>query len=304
MGPVQAGPTGTADHGSHAKFGALDHGRKASPEPVPPNSSEDTVASGRHKTPRPKVAMMTILAAHIRPSSYPLGTMNPQYPQFANAPPFPNEWQPRPGSYASPSTSTHQVSLRHTSKVIATKYKYGHWQPSTLYQQPRVPSPSSAMGTAPTTVPSHGPSFVDRGYIAKMFGAASRTYWGAVLKASPEQLHVQSISGPSPYWCINPQDHSAGTQNAGRTLDYLLDLDYVASPVVPQQLWQPLYKRAREVLVDNSRLCMPIFFVVQETGRVGLSLTEALAKKHYLLHGHNQAVNLGGKVTTHIRILA
>ncbi|KZV67047.1 hypothetical protein PENSPDRAFT_551577, partial [Peniophora sp. CONT] len=74
-------------------------------------------------------------------------------------------------------------------------------------------------------------------------------------------------------------------------------------PVVPQQLWQPLYKRIREVLVENSRICMPIFFVVQETGRVGLTLSEALAKKHYLLHGHNQAVDLGGKVTTHIRIL-
>lgn len=84
----------------------------------------------------------------------------------------------------------------------------------------------------------------------------------------------------------------------------MLDADYVAGPVVPQQLWQPLYKRIREVLVENSRLCMPIFFIVQETGRVGLSLSDALAKKHYLLHGHNQAVDLGGKVTTHIRILA
>ena len=144
---------------------------------------------------------------------------------------------------------------------------------------------------------------MDRGYIAHMFGAASRTYWGAVLKASPEQLQLQMAPGPSPCWRISPQDHSAGPQNAGRVLDYVLDADYTTGPVVPQLLWQPLYKRIREVLVDNTRLCMPIFFVVHDTGRVGLSLSEALAKKHYLLNNHNQVVDLGGKVTTNIRIL-
>ncbi|VDB88670.1 unnamed protein product [Peniophora sp. CBMAI 1063] len=146
-------------------------------------------------------------------------------------------------------------------------------------------------------------SFMDRGYIANMFESAARTYWSAVLKTTPEGLPLQMISGPSPCWCISPHEHTAGAQNAGRVLDYMLDADHATGPVVPQQLWQPLYKRIREVLVDNSRLCMPVFFVAQESGHVGLSLSDALAKKHYLLQGHDQAVDLGGKVTTHIRIL-
>ncbi|KAI0322813.1 hypothetical protein OF83DRAFT_1026798, partial [Amylostereum chailletii] len=74
-------------------------------------------------------------------------------------------------------------------------------------------------------------------------------------------------------------------------------------PVIPQRLWSPLYRRIREVVVDNSPLCMPIFFVHHDTGRVGIALSEALAKKHYVLHGDGHAVDLGGKVTTHIRIL-
>jgi hypothetical protein len=137
-----------------------------------------------------------------------------------------------------------------------------------------------------------------------MFGpSSSRTFWASILKVLPENIRPQAVNSVSPYWQISPQDLSAGQYNAGRMLDYMVGAEHTVGPVVPQRLWQPLYRRIREVLVDNSQLCMPIFFVIQETGRVGLPLTDALAKKHYLLYAHNHAVELGGKVTTHIRIL-
>ncbi|KAI0034442.1 hypothetical protein K488DRAFT_69115 [Vararia minispora EC-137] len=168
-----------------------------------------------------------------------------------------------------------------------------------MQQAPPTPSPISAYPQALR----NAPLYLSRGYVSHMFGpSASRTFWASVLKVLPENIQPQA-NNTSSFWSIASHDLSAGPQNAGRLLDYNIGAEYVNGPVVPQRLWQPLYRRIREVLVDNSRLCMPIFFVMQDSGQVGLSLADALAKKHYLLLGHNHPVDLGGKVTTHIRIL-
>ena len=131
-----------------------------------------------------------------------------------------------------------------------------------------------------------------------MFGKASRVYWTAVLKAQPEQLHLKAMANPQLYWTLSPQHGLDHSLHSGRAIDYGLD----AGQVVPQRLWQPMYRRIQEVLVDDSRLCLPIFFVVQATGRVGLPLSGALTS-HQLLRDHDQVVDFGGKITTHIRIL-
>jgi len=74
--------------------------------------------------------------------------------------------------------------------------------------------------------------------------------------------------------------------------------------VVPQSLWSPQsYNHARQYVAD-APLQLPIFFILEDSdGILGISLHDAANGRCQTLRDARTRAPLGGKSTTHIRIL-
>ena len=84
---------------------------------------------------------------------------------------------------------------------------------------------------------------------------------------------------------------------------YLLDHSVVhTGTVVPQALWSPQNVNDFRQHVSDASLQMPIFFT-HTNGTLGLSLSDAANGRYQTLRDAREQAQLGGKVTTHIRIL-
>jgi len=84
---------------------------------------------------------------------------------------------------------------------------------------------------------------------------------------------------------------------------WLLDHSVVRTgTVVPQTLWSPQNVNDFRLFVSDASLQMPIFFT-HANGTLGLSLSDAANGRHQTLRDAREQAQLGGKVTTHIRIL-
>lgn len=84
---------------------------------------------------------------------------------------------------------------------------------------------------------------------------------------------------------------------------WLLDYGVVRSgTVVPQALWSPHNVNDFRQYVSEAPLQLPIFFI-QKNGVLGLSLSDAADGRCQTLRGGRMQAQLGGRFTTHIRIL-
>jgi hypothetical protein len=71
--------------------------------------------------------------------------------------------------------------------------------------------------------------------------------------------------------------------------------------VIPQARWSPENVNDHRHHVAEAILQMPIFFM-QQNGTLGLSLDDAINGRCQTLRDSRVQAQLGGKVTTHIRI--
>ena len=74
--------------------------------------------------------------------------------------------------------------------------------------------------------------------------------------------------------------------------------------VVPQSLWSPRSNSDARQYVADAPLQLPIFFVQEDSnGILGISLDDAANGRCQTLRDTRTQAHLGGKSTTHIRIL-
>ncbi|KAI0058988.1 hypothetical protein BV25DRAFT_1829544 [Artomyces pyxidatus] len=177
---------------------------------------------------------------------------------------------------------------------------------------PPPPPPPAPLSLLPTPLPTPSlppppPVRVDistHGFIPQTFGSsATPSYWASILKTSVDALRPVYHNDSCPHWSLPPPVGQPGTVLArdGPSLDYLPSFN-TRGPVVPQTLWRPIYPRTRELHVDHSPLCLPIFFIQQDAEGVGIPVLEALRKKTHTLRDSYSPVELGGKTTTQLRI--
>lgn len=151
------------------------------------------------------------------------------------------------------------------------------------------------------------------GYISRAFHPNKdvETYFSHLLKLRAGDvkdlcLTIQSPSGSGEVFVIQAAPRhlqSRPTMFCNRVPVWLLD--YVIKDigtVVPQTLYIPHNRSDYGRYVEEAELQMPIFFV-HENGDLGLPLEDAISGQcHTLRHADTQA-QLGGRSTTHIRIL-
>jgi hypothetical protein len=83
---------------------------------------------------------------------------------------------------------------------------------------------------------------------------------------------------------------------------WLLDYSTLRTgTVIPQVRWSPENVNDHRQHVAEAILQMPIYFL-QQNGVLGLSLDDAINGRCQTLHDSRMQAQLGGKVTTHIRI--
>ncbi|KAI9511602.1 hypothetical protein F5148DRAFT_1170347 [Russula earlei] len=99
---------------------------------------------------------------------------------------------------------------------------------------------------------------------------------------------------------ISPRSFMQGPDGG---LLWLLDHSVVPTgTVVPQALWSPQNVNDFKQYVSEAPLQLPIFFI-HETGALGLSLSDAANGRCHTLREARLQAQLGGKSTTHIRIM-
>jgi len=136
------------------------------------------------------------------------------------------------------------------------------------------------------------------GYISRSFypNQSAEVYLSHLLKTRNLRELCQTLSCPSGAVFV-VRDPS---RQIARVLDYGVQ---TIGTVVPQTLWTPQNKNDLKQHVEEADLQLPIFFI-HDNGDLGLSLEDAVnGRCHSALRDARTHAQLGGKTTTHIRIL-
>jgi len=159
------------------------------------------------------------------------------------------------------------------------------------------------------------PTLLVDGYISQSFpNKDAEGYICHLLKTNPSALRQSCL----PYgkqdrsgvlFVVNaiPRELSCAvrpyTQDPHGYPLWILDHSIVRTgTVVPQVLWSPQNVNDFRLHVSDAILQMPIFFT-HVNGTLGLSLSDAANGRCQTLCNGREQAQLGGKVTTHIRIL-
>ncbi|KAI0295955.1 hypothetical protein BC826DRAFT_256982 [Russula brevipes] len=156
------------------------------------------------------------------------------------------------------------------------------------------------------------PDLLVDGYISQSFKPNGRTegYLCSLLKINQWGLRqlcrtLLTPGGSGGLFVVTaiPNNVTAGPlQNDGGSPLWLLDYSVVPmGTVVPQALWFPHNVNDLRQYVTDATLQMPIFFV-HEHGTLGLSLDDAINGRCHTLRDAQMHAQLGGRVSTHIRI--
>ena len=148
------------------------------------------------------------------------------------------------------------------------------------------------------------------GYIARSFYRQAEVYLSHLLKTRNFRQLCQTLQSPSGTAFVVRSNASRLLSSQPVAWDHtgvpLWVLDYAIKnigTVVPQTLWTPLNKKDLKQHVEEADLQFPIFFI-HENGDLGLSLEDAVNGRCYsALRDARTHAQLGGKTTTHIRIL-
>jgi hypothetical protein len=156
------------------------------------------------------------------------------------------------------------------------------------------------------------PELLVDGYISQSFGPNStEDYLYHLLKTDRSGLNQSCQTVPKP--------DNSGALFVVRTIPnhlypapfmqdrhghplWLLDYSIVRmGTVIPQARWYPENVNDHRQHVVEAALQMPIFFV-QQNGTLGLPLNDAINGRYHTLRDAREQAQLGGRVTTHIRI--
>ena len=150
------------------------------------------------------------------------------------------------------------------------------------------------------------------GYISRSFypNKSAEVYLCRLLKTKNLRELCQTLPSPSGVVFVVRLDPSRLIPPQPLAWDHtgvpLWVLDYAiknTGTVVPQTLWTPHNKNDLKQHVEEADLQLPIFFI-NENGDLGLSLEDAVnGRCHSALRDAQTHAQLGGKTTTHIRIL-
>ena len=162
-----------------------------------------------------------------------------------------------------------------------------------------------------TRMSSYGTELLVDGYISRAFypNRSAEVYISHLLKTKNLKEICQTLPSPSGVVFVvrdakrllPPQPLMSDHDGVPLWL-----LDYVikdTGTVVPQRLWIPHNKNDFKQHVEEADLQLPVFFI-HENGDLGLSLEDAVSGRcHDTLRDAHTYAQLGGKTTTHIRIL-
>ncbi|KAA1468873.1 hypothetical protein DENSPDRAFT_546342 [Dentipellis sp. KUC8613] len=137
------------------------------------------------------------------------------------------------------------------------------------------------------------PDFFTQSLTFYAFGSSAQYVWTCILKEDVRLFSPTFVSHPFPHW-----------ERDGRTLDCYVVFDENRGLIMPLDVWQPLYPSVREQHVVNSPLCLPIYFYRSDSNDIGIPLVDAAEKRCRTLSHWFDSVDLGGKATTWIKILA
>ena len=139
----------------------------------------------------------------------------------------------------------------------------------------------------------HPHLFID-GYIAYMLSPpVAELYFSHLLKRPLDRQTVVSQDETCYMLSFRLRSHPA-------ILDYCASNNLCRGTIVPQRLWTPRSSTDRSQYVENATLQTPVFF--HNGSILGISVAHAVEGDLGGLLRRNDAAELGGKASTHIRI--
>jgi hypothetical protein len=143
------------------------------------------------------------------------------------------------------------------------------------------------------------------GYIAQCFyPKQAERYFFSLLKSNILPSHpAWSVPGIEAGFFLAPSVPRHISNQFPDPSNWVLDRGILnKGTVVPQTLWSPQTLTDQKHHVEQAELQLPIFFQCSD-GRLGLSLEAAAAGRCHGLTNAQSSAPLGGKSTTHIRIV-
>ena len=147
---------------------------------------------------------------------------------------------------------------------------------------------------------SHEDLLID-GYVSHMFGPRNaEAYFSSLLMREPQHIQWHPIHPEGIFRAAAPSGLESNQSNQeGWAIDYAIK---DTSLVILQQIWTPRKPSDEQRYVHHEQLRPPIFFALNDSTSLGLSLREAAVGNCSCLRGAQQAAHVGPSSHAQIRI--
>jgi len=127
------------------------------------------------------------------------------------------------------------------------------------------------------------------GYVSHMFGPRNaEAYFSSLLMREPQHIQWYSILPEGIFCAAAPS--GLDSDQKGWAIDYATK---DTGLVIPQQIWTPRIQPGAQHYVHHEQLRPPIFFALNDSTSLGLSLREAAAGNCSCLRDAQQAAHVG-----------